>query len=533
MGKTGAILLIALLAIAILGVPAEAAGTPTKLITFTDKKVYMGWWFDTPKTGTSLGVGDGDDASDFRIFVYAVILDDDGNIMKGRNGSLSGSANNTEKLSPGQSNAAHHTKTSDTSVFGNFSLIFVDNGSLPGDVAGDGIYVALVNLPEITDATNPLANHYKYNISVRDLVAGTQYTEVLLSGWTCMQAAEGQGHSGATQHVDEAAGVDNCAVCHHGYEHLYENKSKTFNDSQLDVHALKANPPDYLGTDPQAKIFNNYRWNWSDSGSGGATPDNWEAQVPGSKYCAFCHIQKSGSTLLNIYSYGFGDRTNMSDRPSCNSSICHTAGKTKFEQANILPWTQAAANNSPIDRSAFNITLSKSHNHTATNPANVACVLCHDTTHSYTLPNMTRNTTTKPINEQCWLCHNITGGLNITSNGGGNVAHTNTDCKTCHYDASNKLNAHLVPEGVSGGRNCTNCHNVGNTPPSSGALVNFSAMNGTSAIHKNLNNQDITNTSVPAENRKCWACHGNGSDPGDKHPANYKTPYKCVDCHVP
>jgi hypothetical protein len=55
-------------------------------------------------------------------------------------------------------------------------------------------------------------------------------------------------------------------------------------------------------------------------------------------------------------------------------------------------------------------------------------------------------------------------------------------------------------------------------------------MNDSLAIHKNLNNG--ASTSLPAENKKCWACHGNGSEPGSGHPTNYKTPYICTSCHL-
>jgi len=60
----------------------RGCGTPTKIIAFTDKKEYMGWWMDA-KT-TTPGFNKLNDEGQY-IFIYAVVLDDDGNIMKSRN----------------------------------------------------------------------------------------------------------------------------------------------------------------------------------------------------------------------------------------------------------------------------------------------------------------------------------------------------------------------------------------------------------------------------------------------------------------
>jgi len=107
-------------------------------------------------------------------------------------------------------------------------------------------------------------------------------------------------------------------------------------------------------------------------------------------------------------------------------------------------------------------------------------------------------------------------------------------CDGCHGTLTASTNItgllHNVAIGQSGGANCTNCHNVGGSA-GSGKLVNFTAMNDTNALHKNLNS--LASTSLPAQNKKCWACHGNGSEPSaSSHPTNYQSPSKCVDCHV-
>ncbi len=114
------------------------------------------------------------------------------------------------------------------------------------------------------------------------------------------------------------------------------------------------------------------------------------------------------------------------------------------------------------------------------------------------------------------------------------TSYDDATCKNCH---DNNLNAgatslnfsHNVGIGQAGGANCTGCHNIGGSA-GAGKLVNISAMNDVNAIHSDLNSR--TTTTLPAENKKCWACHGNGNEPGSSHPSNYKTPYRCVDCHV-
>ncbi len=110
-------------------------------------------------------------------------------------------------------------------------------------------------------------------------------------------------------------------------------------------------------------------------------------------------------------------------------------------------------------------------------------------------------------------------------------------CKGCHGGRIAGLASptitdfmHNVSQGVAGGANCTNCHNIGGSA-GAGRLLNLSAMNDTNAIHRSLNSG--ATTALPAENKKCWACHGSGSEPASGHPSRYKTPYNCTDCHVP
>lgn len=86
-----------------------------------------------------------------------------------------------------------------------------------------------------------------------------------------------------------------------------------------------------------------------------------------------------------------------------------------------------------------------------------------------------------------------------------------------------------------GGPNCVDCHDL----PGIVLLshINVTTTNDTDAIHKNLNSGASipgNNTPFYSNNKRCWACHGNGSEPSpNAHPSNYKTPYRCPDCHVP
>ncbi|MFA4935341.1 MAG: tetratricopeptide repeat protein, partial [Candidatus Methanoperedens sp.] len=114
-------------------------------------------------------------------------------------------------------------------------------------------------------------------------------------------------------------------------------------------------------------------------------------------------------------------------------------------------------------------------------------------------------------------------------------AYDDSTCRNCHgsllsVTANMSEFTHNVAVGVAGGANCTNCHDLGGSA-GEGRIVDFSATNDSSAIHKNLNNGAAT--SLSSVNKKCWACHGNGNEPGAGHPANYNNPKNCNynDCH--
>jgi len=71
------------------------------------------------------------------------------------------------------------------------------------------------------------------------------------------------------------------------------------------------------------------------------------------------------------------------------------------------------------------------------------------------------------------------------------------------------LHAPLLNDGNDGGANCVSCHDAGEL-----------------GAHRDVNKEVSGSAS-----RACWACHGEGNEP-KWHPANYKTPRECKDCHV-
>ncbi len=111
-------------------------------------------------------------------------------------------------------------------------------------------------------------------------------------------------------------------------------------------------------------------------------------------------------------------------------------------------------------------------------------------------------------------------------------------CNGCHGSLALPSNVtalmHNVTKGYAG-PDCIGCHDYGK--PDSKALhrINNSAMNGSTAMHRNLNsNANNSSVGVSGENRKCWGCHtSNGTPPasfndmGDR----FANPYECYDCH--
>ncbi|MFZ2412514.1 MAG: choice-of-anchor X domain-containing protein, partial [Candidatus Methanoperedens sp.] len=545
---------------------AEAAGVPTKLIVFTDKKVYTDAYNSPRTTETNTGqISPGAGfTEDFRMIVYAIILDDEGNILSG-NQSINFTArtvDDVKKLDHGPitSTAVHHDTITNNPTILDGQITFPalrDDGTNFDTYANDGIYTALINLPDYSVGGATKAKNWAvgtstlletnahllvdvnvtFNNGINPLLNAT--TSVLFTQYNCHQTAEGDHPNAHVGNDGAATTFEPCNICHIGYDHLYNYKNfSEFPSDFGDVaHANKLQPPAALGdivTANTADIVYNTTY-------GGNTEPQWQItswsvflnQGDTSNYCYVCHFNP-GSLPLD---YGSGAaRTDLSDRPSCSVASkslrggtanvgCHAT--TNITATDIIPWNQSAANTTHM--LLGNLTAAKSHNH-STSTANLPCAGCHLTIHSLVLPNKTSDNN---INNQCKYCHSNTGPQNSPK-----LAHssTTTDCKQCHKNATGALDAHLVPEGLAGGVNCTECHNVGGSVNN----VNFTTVG--KGMHANLN-KNASSSPQNATNKPCWACHGtinatsglaNYSDqPADSHNQTvYKSPRKCEDCHI-
>jgi nitrate reductase cytochrome c-type subunit len=112
-------------------------------------------------------------------------------------------------------------------------------------------------------------------------------------------------------------------------------------------------------------------------------------------------------------------------------------------------------------------------------------------------------------------------------------------CTNCHGvslpgNARMDEFVHNVEAG-QGSPDCVACHDLGDSAPS---VLNISAIEV--SVHAQLNNRSgdpgTTDTEYNSRNRKCWACHSNGSTPSlDVNRGmgnNMTSPWKCPDCHT-
>lgn len=118
---------------------------------------------------------------------------------------------------------------------------------------------------------------------------------------------------------------------------------------------------------------------------------------------------------------------------------------------------------------------------------------------------------------------NVTAKAGATTGARDNVAVTVRSVENPIYTNSTNVNATVVAV-TTGGPDCKACHNIGGSAPK---LINFSIANNSG--HKNLNSG--ASSTVGVDNKKCWACHGDGTQPSG-HPSNYKTPVPCENCHT-
>lgn len=157
------------------------------------------------------------------------------------------------------------------------------------------------------------------------------------------------------------------------------------------------------------------------------------------------------------------------------------------------------------------------------------CVQCHVSTKygnelPVTPPFIDVNNTGKAVNSagEDWFDH-----TSLIANG-----ESDNLCKSCHGGVAQTASTvgefiHQVDEGTNGGPDCVSCHDIGGFAPKH---VDVSAMK--QSIHANLNSNAVNTTKLTDTiDKACWACHGDGTEPS-QHPASYKNPKKCEDCHT-
>lgn len=225
------------------------------------------------------------------------------------------------------------------------------------------------------------------------------------------------------------------------------------------------------------------------------------ADVHSSRTCEFCH---------GNWSYITDTGNGIPIMPSCYQ--CHPVLNSNVLSISTL--ANLAAGNG-ISVYSYNYDLEKplaAHNGTMYSLTDsVPCISCHGPAHNNSKPYFGSGSNSVTENEQCWNCHTNRATTHKS----------NTNCVGCHSQ-----DAHNVTTISAGGPDCKSCHDIGGIAPKH---VNFTDMNSTGAIHKKLNN--AASATVNPENKKCWACHGDGTEPGG-HPSNYKTPRVCIDCHA-
>ncbi len=291
-------------------------------------------------------------------------------------------------------------------------------------------------------------------------------------------------------------------------------------------------------------------------------------------YCVECHTGDINNVnVRDIHGIKYLNTSGKFEVWNTTSpAVCTTCHRSnpggKFINASRIPPLNHS--DSPVAGHKWNKT---SQTYWTSGDEQSACAYCHgDSRHranalgnvSLIEDSLTRNTTSLSSTSWCAGCHfnqaanyngtayspmvvNISGwGLNNATDGTGYRDHINRgyisvtsysdeQCFKCHggllstSTPTTREFVHRVAIGVGGGNNCISCHDIG---ASLAPDIDFNATQDTSAAHRNLNSNVVT--SLPAENKKCWACHTtNGQEPpaGD-HPQGYNTPKLCEDCHT-
>ncbi len=275
--------------------------------------------------------------------------------------------------------------------------------------------------------------------------------------------------------------------------------------------------------------------------------------------CTQCHLNSTGSIHPVRYLQQDGLNWSTTNNTAINCTSCHQTRLTNFSNAPIIP--------TPLKHSS-NISNGSIWGTYWTSESG-SCYYCHNNTkHNstafgtiYNLLVDTNNTRNGTITTTTWCanCHyNDTVNTNylgtrwspvpplITVNNTVNVRWQNhstyltsgykdSNCQTCHalngsYLATSLNYSHSIDEGIAGGPDCINCHDIAGSGAPGNKRIKVSSMK--LGVHKNLNSNATNSSSIDPINKACWACHGDGTEPAG-HPQRYKTPRKCSnnDCH--
>ncbi len=278
----------------------------------------------------------------------------------------------------------------------------------------------------------------------------------------------------------------------------------------------------------------------------------------GGMNCTFCHVPDISPTQGNLDKVHYINSTQNTTTssnvvPDCRDSRCHgSGGAGAYIQ---YSHGEAVVNASNWGRS---LTCTMCHNNASlymfsqsgnyTLGINTYLHTSGNSGYNITPFNSSRSPSGKGSsgeitdNQVCLNCHSGTTGVS-------------GDCSSCHLNDTGTTGTLIIHDddmGVAsqlqldgnmeagGGPNClAGCHDVGG---SGSAHVNLSIMSQPNYAHYMLNNRSgdpgLTETTDDWNNRRCWACHSNGTAVGASAGAeamglNRTTPYLCPDCHTP
>jgi len=406
-----------------------------------------------------------------------------------------------------------------------------------------------------------------HNVTIQD-VGGSGY------GVTCGKTDDtchGSGAPGSRAVGDIHHGqstTKDCVDCHvtvtgssSGHDIRIPACSDCHNSTGAGGNSVAAQP--VPGWDSSNAIYHG-NGNQTCQGCHGVSDPHNNAITSSTPACTDCHNSSAPAGPLKVYQV---HASGVTGGGNLNCLSCHNNVTVYY---NNTAYTPNASVHSTNDSKLLPFGMSYDRDDTMTN---AECVLCHDDTNAFFSGG-------NPM--ACDSCHKSTNAFGVTaltvhSTDMGQSSATidgvhSASCNTCHSSRDDgmpdttKTYADAGNNGVpplhsntyytnykhskhvdNASASCDHCHYGYSMPGSSlevvpsqsnlqynGQDVNFTVFQ--QSIHANLNNETSTPSGIPAYTAACWACHGDGSDPGDAHPENYSTPLSCAggvgDCHV-